>query len=201
MLLCLCTYVCVSAHAGTFPAWLVTNVPQLVASCQCSVGVNLDGPKFSCPKSLPRLTRQAQTILHRFESLQCITDDTRLKGLDSRQLIPIWVAAAGPGQRPLMSRAEHKQALQWHFEGQQGQPGAATQQQQQQQHGWQQRHRVKGTAAVMGVLAAAVLAAAAALMVMKLQQHKQRSTDRQVSTTPSAWVDPAFRIHFVGLLQ
>jgi hypothetical protein len=110
--------------AGTFPAWLITNVPQLVSSCQCSVGVNLDGPKFSCPTSLPRLTRQAQTILHRFEFLQCITDDKfYLKGVEQRQLIPVYYLTAGPGARPMLSRAEHKQqVMQWHLVDPEGGP-------------------------------------------------------------------------------
>lgn len=165
-----------SCSAGTFPAWLVTNVPQLVTSCQCSVGVNLDGPKFSCPKSLPRLTRQAQTILHRFESLQCITDDKTLtKGVDERQLIPVYYLTAGPGQRPMLSRAEHKQqVLQWHMaEQQQGQ-------QQQGQH-WQKRHRQRAAAGVVvGVLAAVALAAAAVMVVMRGRQQGWQSTGREV---------------------
>lgn len=163
-----------SNPTGTFPAWLITNVPQLVSSCQCSVGVNLDGPKFSCPKSLPRLARQAQNILHRFEFLQCITDDSTLQGVDGRQLIPVYYLAAGPGQRPIMSRAEHKQqVMQWHMVEQerQGQQG----------HQWQQRHRKGAVAgAVAGVLAAVVLAAAAALVVLKGRQRGWSGAGNQV---------------------
>lgn len=160
---------------GTFPAWLITNVPQLVSSCQCSVGINLDGAKFSCPKSLPRLARQAQTILHRFEFLQCITDDQSLKGVDGRQLIPIYYLAAGPGQRPMMSRAEHKQqVMQWHMVEQEVQ-------EQHGQHHWQQRHRKGAVAgAVVGVLAAVVMAAAAALVVLKSRQRGWRSAGNEV---------------------
>lgn len=144
-------------YTGTFPPWLASNVPQLVASCQCTVGIKLDGERFTCPKTLPSLTRQAQAILHRFESLQCITDDTNLKGVSSRQLIPIWVAAAGPGQRPMLSRAEHKQqVLQWHLGGQQHS-----------KHMQQQHHKQAVAGAVIGVLAAVVLTAGALLVVLK----------------------------------
>jgi hypothetical protein len=128
------------------------------------VGVNLDGPKFSCPKSLPRLTRQAQSILHRFEFLQCLTDDTTLQGVDDRQLIPIYFLAAGPGQRPMLTRAEHKQqVLQWHLVEQQGQAQGSR------VHG----HRKAAAAgAVVGVLAAVVLAGAAAMVVLRGRQQQ-----------------------------
>lgn len=170
------------AAAGTFPTWLITNVPQLVSSCQCSVGVNLDGSKFSCPKSLPRLTRQAQTVLHRFEFLQCITNDKSLKGegVDGRQLIPIYFLAAGPGQRPMLTRAEHKEKVtEWHMVQQEGQAAA--------QQPWQQRHR-KGavTAVVAGVLAAVVLTAAAAMVVLKGKRRPFRGTGSEVGCVRTA---------------
>lgn len=151
-------------------------MPRLVASCQCSVGVNLDGHKFSCPTALPLLTRQAQTILHRFESLQCTTGSKNAKGLDGRQLIPIWAAAAGPGQRPLMSRAEHKQVLTWHLEGM----AHKQQHRQQVQQQRQQNHRTVVLGVLGGVLGTVVLTAAAALVVLKGRQQRWQDSSSEV---------------------
>eukprot|EP00775_Hariotina_reticulata_P007262 gene7262-7475_t len=78
--------------SGPFPSWLITNLPQLSDSCKCYIGVSLDADKFECPAELPPLNRRAQEVLHRFESLQCMSS----AGPHRRQQIPLWQLAGVP---------------------------------------------------------------------------------------------------------
>lgn len=149
------------ARAGIFPAWLVTSIPQVVASCQCAVGINLDSGAFTCPAALPRLSNSAQATLRRFGFLQCVAGG---------RAQPLWqLTAAGGGSGP-MTRAAHKAAMQRFWEQQQA---AAAQP--------QRRHTTLGAVCtVLGLLAAA---AGAALTASKARTHwrtRQQSQQAQV---------------------
>ncbi|KAF8065663.1 RCH2 [Scenedesmus sp. PABB004] len=89
---------------GAFPAWLIAVLPQLTASCRCSIGVSLD-QGLACPPAVPALDRKAVEVLHGFEALQCTAPAAGAGGRP--QQVPVW-HLAGPSFNSAVSRAERR---------------------------------------------------------------------------------------------
>lgn len=49
------------------------NLPVLMDSCKCTIGISLDPQAFDCPVETPQPNRRAQEVLHGFEYLQCMS--------------------------------------------------------------------------------------------------------------------------------